>query len=310
MALIRSHSKPGNRLVEFIFFGNYFYGICAVALSIEASLQQHFPVNDIHFYILLFSATTLYYTKAYISESDATTDNPRTNWYILHHKVAFFSQIFFTIIIAGYAVYFWFFRNGFFQDFTPFIWIIGLLFPFVAAFYYGFNLKSAGRFNLREIGWLKPFVIGFTWAGMVTVYPIIYYCLMNQQTYSITIVGSLLFLKNFMFITVLGIMFDIKDYSMDYNRQLKTFVVNQGLRKTIFYIIIPLCILGLGSFITYGIFHHFSVPKIMLNVVSFVFLIFVAMSLQNRKSILYYLVIIDGLMLVKAICGIIAMAYF
>ena len=105
MALIRSHSKPGNRLVEFIFFGNYFYGICAVALSIEASLQQHFPVDDIHFYILLFSATTLYYTKAYISESDATTDNPRTNWYISHHKVAFFSQIFFTIIIAGYAVY-------------------------------------------------------------------------------------------------------------------------------------------------------------------------------------------------------------
>lgn len=113
-----------------------------------------------------------------------------------------------------------------------------------------------------------------------------------------------------MFVSVLCIMFDIKDYSMDSNQQIKTFVVKMGLRKTIFYIIIPLCIAGLGSFITYGITRGFSPIKITLNVLPFLMLVAVAYSLQNKKSILYYLIIIDGLMLAKAICGSIAMTYF
>jgi hypothetical protein len=36
----------------------------------------------------------------------------------------------------------------------------------------------------------------------------------------------------------------------------------------------------------------------------------VAYSLSRRRPIIYYLVIIDGLMLVKAICGSVAMIWF
>ena len=105
-------------------------------------------------------------------------------------------------------------------------------------------------------------------------------------------------------------MFDIKDYAADHNRQLKTFVVKAGLRKTIFYILIPLCIAGLDSFLLFGIARQFSLPKILINVIPFVSLIAVAYSMHRRKSILYYLVVIDGLMLLKALCGTIAMIYF
>jgi hypothetical protein len=41
-------------------------------------------------------------------------------------------------------------------------------------------------------------------------------------------------------------MFDIKDYAADHNHQLKTFVVRYGLRKTIFYILIPLTLVSAG----------------------------------------------------------------
>lgn len=113
-----------------------------------------------------------------------------------------------------------------------------------------------------------------------------------------------------MFISVLCIMFDIKDYVSDSAQQLNTFVVSKGLRKTIFFIIIPLCLLGLGTFVIYGITRQFHPIKIALNVVPFAFLIAVAHSLRVRRSLLYYLVIVDGLMLLKAVCGIIAMTYF
>jgi 4-hydroxybenzoate polyprenyltransferase len=106
-----------------------------------------------------------------------------------------------------------------------------------------------------------------------------------------------------MFISVLGIMFDIKDYAADHNRQLKTFVVHLGLRKTIFYILLPLCGIGLGTFLFYAFAHHFLLLRIVFNTIPFILLIFVAYSMSKRKSILYYLAVIDGLMLVKAICG-------
>ena len=113
-----------------------------------------------------------------------------------------------------------------------------------------------------------------------------------------------------MFISVLCIMFDVKDYADDQNQRIKTFVVEVGLYKTIFYILIPLCILGLGSFVLYAALRDFSIFKILINIVPFIALMAVAYSLQQHKSIFYYLVIIDGLMLVKAVCGIIGMTFF
>jgi 4-hydroxybenzoate polyprenyltransferase len=180
----------------------------------------------------------------------------------------------------------------------------------VAALYYGINNKNFGRFNLRKVGWLKPFVIGFTWAGFVTIYPALLYNIERSAEYIPSIRTVLLFIKNFMFVSVLCILFDIKDYATDANHQLKTFVVKVGLRKTIFYIIIPLSAIGLGSFLVYAAIQQFSIPKMLLNTIPFILLITVAYSLSRRKSILYYLIIIDGLMLVKAICGSIAMICF
>lgn len=34
------------QLLEFIFYGNYFYGICAIALSVEAMLRQRLRLNS------------------------------------------------------------------------------------------------------------------------------------------------------------------------------------------------------------------------------------------------------------------------
>ena len=121
--------------------------------------------------------------------------------------------------------------------------------------------------------------------------------------------GGFLFVKNFMFITVLCIMFDIKDYAADHNQQLKTFVVKAGLRKTIFVILIPLCIMGLASYIIYGFVRHFTVARMIMNTIPFILLLMVAYSMHNRRSIFYYLIVIDGLMMVKALFGIVGMLF-
>lgn len=294
-----------NGLTRSLFFGNYFYGICTVALSIEATLQQLYPLSSFVYYLFVFAATVLYYTHAYIAEPaflHAST-NPRTQWYAHNRSFVRLSQVLFTVVCIVCGA--WLLLPNWQQILHMGItgWVLVLVFPVTAILYYGSAAPGSATNNLRNQGWIKPFVIGFVWAGPVTLYPVLFHHIQQGTVYTPGLVGTLLFVKNFMFITMLCIMFDIKDYAADHNQHLKTFVVRYGLRKTIFYILIPLTLVGLGTFILYAVLREFPPMRILVNTIPFLLLIIVAYSMHRRKSILYYLAIIDGLMLVKAICG-------
>ncbi len=300
-----------NKYIKLFFFGNYFYGVCAVALSIEGALQQKYPLNNLLYYILAFSSTIVYYTNAYIlTEVSDDIANIRSMWYARNKRFMQGNQLFFFAATVFCGLFFAMNKWENILAMNGFEWLLILTFPIVSLLYYGVDSKFFGKFKLRNIGWLKPFIIGFTWAGLANVYPVLYYCIDNGIHFDMTLVGVFLFIKNFMFITILCILFDIKDYAMDYNAQIKTVVVKLGLRRTIFYFIIPLCIIGLGSFLVYAFYHHFSTLKILINTLPFILIITVAYSMYSRRSIFYYLIIIDGLMLVKALCGITAMTFF
>jgi 4-hydroxybenzoate polyprenyltransferase len=292
-------------LKKTFFFGNYFYGVCAVALSIEAALQQSIALAPIIYYLFLFCATVVFYIKAYISETINTVANERSLWYVQHKKSIFTTQVTLTVLLVFLGLL----LTPNIIDGIKALTITGiitiLIFPIVGLLYYGFDTKL----SLRNTHWLKPFIIGFVWAGLTTLFPLFYSQLQAKRPIFISQTSSLLFIKNVMFITVLAIMFDIKDYATDYNKQLKTFVVSFGLRKTIFSILIPLTIIGFVSFVLFVTSHHFPLFRIVLNTIPFLLLLWVIYSLHQRKSIFYYLITIDGLMLVKAICGIIGMIY-
>ncbi len=298
------------KLSLFFFFGNFFYGICTVALSIETSVQRGFPLNSVWYYVFLFTTTVIYYTKAYISETVSDKNNKRAIWYVENRKAVLQSQ--FIVYIITVIVTFFLLKNiGLNMIVMPWYqWGFIIVFPLVALLYYGILLPNHHLFNLRKTGWLKPFVIGFVWSGVVSIYPVMFYCISKGIHYELSFFGLVLFIKNMMFITVLCIMFDIKDYATDYNKELKTFVVRVGLRKTIFEILIPLSVMGFGTFLFYNFTHHFPVERIIINTIPFILLIIVAYSMYQRKPILYYLAIIDGLMLAKAICGIIGSTIF
>jgi hypothetical protein len=302
---IKRFQLPGH-----FFFSNYFYGVCAVALSTEASLQQQFPLNGFLYYFLVFITTVLYYAYPYIRVTKKPTTNPRTIWYNEHYQLMRWNQIIITIILLVALGIFLKNHGTEVLSMTARQWVMFLVFPIVAALYYG-NNSGMGKYNLRKIGWLKPFVIGFTWAGLVTVYPVLFHTVIKGEEYSPGLVGLFLFIKNFMFITLLCILFDVKDFATDHLYRMRTFVVRWGIRKTILSLLLPLALIGLATFIYYATTHQFNWMKVMLNTIPFLLLISVAISLlRRRRPLLYYLIVVDGLMLVKAVCGIIAMLYF
>jgi hypothetical protein len=301
------------RLAHFIFFGNYFYGCCAVALAIEANLQQNLPLNSFFFYLLLYCGTVLFYTYAYIQEKN-TAFTPRKNelyiskrskWYYDNRMLIKKTQSALILICIALTS---FFLLKYYQRILiiPTFQAIGLAVTgFVALSYYGITIGSV-KINARNTGWLKPFVIGFVWATAATYITILWYEVEQNVYYNFSSINLWFFIKNFMYISLLAILFDIKDYAADHNVKLKTFVVSIGLRKTIFLIIIPLTILGFMALIVFALLMHFPLLRIFINSIPFVLLIVVAWSMQRPKFILYYLAVIDGLMLVKALCGITA----
>ncbi len=107
-----------------------------------------------------------------------------------------------------------------------------------------------------------------------------------------------------MFCTVNAIMFDLKDYAIDANKELKTFVVRIGLKQTINKILIPLLCIGMLSLIIFTYIAQFQLLTILLNLIPFILTLVVAYSLNTRKNIFFYLIVIDGLILIKALCGI------
>ena len=297
------------RILEFIFYSNYFYGICAVGLSIEASLQQRYPLNYWTYYLLLFIATVLYYIYPYAGKKTPNISNPRTAWYARNQQLMRYHQVIIPALLVIAALAFLAVRGKLIYGISWLEWGILLVFPLTGLLYYGLGFIFR-KFNIRKNGWLKPFIIGFVWAGVVTIYPVLVFNILRQQTFTIKIIGLFLFTKNLMFIALLCIMFDIKDYATDNQYNLRTFVVRIGLRKTLFYLLLPLAILGIGTFLYYAIDHEFSMTKTVLNLVPFLLLVATVYSLRRRRSLMYYLVVIDGLMLVKAIFGSIAMAWF
>lgn len=298
----------GKRIIHFIFFSNYFIGLLAVALSTETVFQLRLPFNDPAFYLLLFSATVLYYTWAYVFPEGAKVPvNPRTIWYKEHRTFIRYSQ--YILSVLGICCLSWLLYRNYtaLVDLPFYYWFLlsGML--IAALLYYGLLPGAFIKLNLRNTGWLKAFVIGFVWAGCVSILPVMALRL-EQQALNLQ-PGFLLwlFIKNWMFCTVNAIMFDLKDYADDANHQLKTFVVRFGLRKTIFSILIPLLLIGLMALLLFATYSHFSPVTVFFNMIPFICLLFVAWSLHRRKQILYYLIVIDGLLLLKALCGIAGM---
>ncbi|MFT3701028.1 MAG: UbiA family prenyltransferase [Agriterribacter sp.] len=296
------------KITAFIFFANYFIGLLAVALAVETIFQLELPFNTLYFYLFLFSATVLYYTRAYMSPpGNYVVNNPRTEWYNKHNNFIRKSQwVLLLVCIVTGALEFTPAVKG--LDNIPFFyWVMILSVPIAAFLYYGLLPQSLFSLNLRNTGWLKPFIIGYVWAGCVSLFPVVMHVMKDDMHVQNPVLMLWLFIKNWMFCAVNAIMFDLKDYADDANKELKTFVVRFGLRKTIYLILIPLLLIGFLSFIFFSLYNHFEIIIIALNLIPFISLLVVAFSLHRRKKILYYLIVIDGLLLVKAMCGITGM---
>lgn len=299
--------KVISRFIVNIFFSNFFLILLSIALNIETNIKIGLPFNSIAYYAFISTVIVLFYLYAYrIPKTLKSSSNPRTQFYITHRKsVHIYTAILAVIaLISGIILAINCLPN---YEILTWKWLTVLSFTTILSFgYYDFKLGI----SLRKTMLLKPFLIGWTWAITTVFLPVLFLMLKNETHYVIDAKFYFLFSQTFMYCVVNAILFDLKDYEDDSNRNLKTFVVKYGYHFTLNRIILPLIFLGFLSFVIFGIWYGLPLHRILFMLIPIVCLAIFAFKLNRPKAILYYLIAIDGMILLKAICGILSVILF
>lgn len=293
-----------NKFISVFFYGNIFLGFCAAALCIETNLLTGITLNVFPFYLLIFFCTCIYYTNIYVRSVSVKNYNERAVWYKNNLttirktlKVAIFLVIIFLLLFI--------FKNSYaLLSLSPTQLLLVITLPLIA-FWYTFSPAVFRLKKIRQTGWIKPFAVGFTWAGWVTVYPIVISKVQANQP-AVTMVSAclLLWFQNFLFFSINAIIFDIRDYRTDSYHRLKTYPVIFGIKNTFRFIIIPLIIVNLVVFSLFQLQQNFSFLQTLIQLIPYIFLVFIIAKYRQGRSVLYYLAAVDGLVFLKAVCGI------
>jgi len=292
--------------VEACFYGHLFYGVCAVAQIAETSVQLALPVNG---WLMTgaFVGTVMFYSYPY-SRQTATGTDPRVVWHQRHRDLVARWQLGGLLTLLALLVWMVMRHGAAILSMTPLEWFGLLVFPYVGGLYYGAPVMWPST-KLRHSGWLKPFVIGFVWAGVVVAAPIPFARLQYGHQTPLALFPALLFVRTLMFVAVLAMLFDIKDREADERVGLSTVATLVGLERTIFQVSLPLTVLGVVTFLSYATVQHLTLPRVLFGLAPFGLLVAGIISLRRPRSILYYLTVIDGLMLAKAVLDIVAFQF-
>ena len=100
-----------------------------MALSVDTMMRQRLPFNSLAYFVMIFSATVVYYTYAYTSDSNPNAKNERSDWYANNKRFVKHSQVFIGLL---FAISFLFYSATDCSSFLakPFLnWLILSIFP-------------------------------------------------------------------------------------------------------------------------------------------------------------------------------------
>ena len=288
--------------LRWVVFSNFFYGISVLALQWQTAILLSLSFANPWFYLATFSATLLYYSHAYLFDASTVVTDERMQWYRRHTGRIRVSQGILSLLLLIAILQL---APSLFPASLLSLWP-AIVFPMLAALYYGGIQPGKAPFNLRKYGWLKPIIIALVWGGIGTLIPEWWASASLHQPYIPSSPALLLLLQQGLFILVLSILFDVKDYAADHNLQIKTWAIRVGPGQVLRLIILPLAVMGVIAE-TYPCFTAGYPPYYaLLNTIPWVLLILACQSLTRHRSVVHYLWVIDGLIPLKAAIGIIA----
>lgn len=291
-----------------LLWSNQFYGICAALLAVDTGITLLHKVPSVFALLLVYLVTIIFYTHAYLQESNGGIYGERSEWYQKNKNYLNIRQIVFTIACL-YLMFIHF--NGWLL-----FWSAGLIIKIIltasflisAVYYVPYKFLSI-TLSFRKLGLLKSMSIAWVWAITCCFVP---FWIEENSSFSLrltTIQFWNYFFQLFIYILMLAILFDIKDLFRDKEEAINTLVVKHGVRKTVHSFILPL--LFIYAIITLFIYFNeqYKFTYLVAHSILIIATYWVALQIEKIKSIHGNILLIDGLMYFKAILSIVYMTH-
>ena len=287
-------------------WSNHFYGLCAVLLSIESAMMLLHQIPSIYLLLLIHLSTVVYYTHAYLQELKLGGDHERVVWYKNNQHYLKVRQAVYTVFCLFIAIVKMDLISVILNA-SLFVKLILLVSGFLSISYYIPNLKGIALRSYRTKGVIKSIAIAWVWSFTCCFIPVwlgsIHYMFKMDEQF------AMYFFHLFIYVLILAILFDIKDIPMDLKDTVNTIAVRLGAEKTVKQIIDPLLVLYY-FIIIYWVF-QMGLPTIHLLTHGILVLLtyFIARSIIQQKVIYLNILLIDGLLVIKALLGIAVIGY-
>jgi 4-hydroxybenzoate polyprenyltransferase len=269
------------RITEFILFSSIFIAACAVALCIETNLLLHLPLNTISFYCFVFGATLAQYNLHYLVKKSAVENSQRLAWSLRNkslHKI---------LLSIGVILILFSFLSFRLHHFII-LGIIGAI-----AFLYSFPVIPLGKKKrIKDYGFVKIITLALIWTLVTVWFPVVNFSFEKN-------IFAFVFLKRFVFMFVLCLLFDVRDIEIDREEHINTVAVILGKKKSYYVAYISLLVFIILSLIQFYFFDDKGVLIAML--LSAVITFFTVECTRRTNSDFIYLAGIDGMMLLQAL---------
>jgi 4-hydroxybenzoate polyprenyltransferase len=274
------------KISEIFLFGSIFISICAVAMCIETNLLLRLPLNNTSFYLFVFGATLVQYNLHYFFKTVAVANSKRLAWSLKNrntHKV--FIAVGVTLIL--YSLF----------SFRLHHFIILLVLGAIAFLYSFPFLPFTNKKRIKDFGLMKIVTLALLWTLVTVWFPV------DQADFS-GISFQLIFLRRFIFIFILCLLFDIRDTEVDRRQNIATLSVKLGVKMSYLLCYFLLLIFVMLSAIQF-IYLPDKIQLLAMLISAAATAITIEYSKRNNSDIVY-LACIDGMMLLQALLVIFA----
>ena len=272
---LKTNSFISHPVIKTLVYANVFVAICSLAQVYFTTRLFHLPhdfKNNSYLLFILLSTFLQYNVQRGYMINPQNNFSERSLWLIKHKKTLFIS-------VGVALVCVMFLCNN--LSWTSIGIMIGA--EVISTLYY------LPPFNLRRHGYIKPFLISMVWAVSCCLVPLIENHLLTTHTIWFLV-------SQFCFISVLCLLFDIKDGENDYLSGVNTYVNKFGIKITKAICLVFVAI-GFTSFYLFNNEPPFLISSIILRV----FVLATVLFTNEKKHPFYFYLWVDGLLIVQTI---------
>ena len=269
------------RVTDLLIYGNYFIAVCAALLLYETYILLALPPSWFYTSVAFFSTLFTYNIDRLVAYKDISkVDAERQKWITKHFWLMAVSAGISVIYLAICVFYMqW--------QVLVFIGQLGIIsVAYSLPLLYG---KTNNR-TLRSIKGLKIFLIAYVWAGSTVMMP----CLaQGMSILSKEVV--LLFIERFLFIFIITLPFDIRDYKSDIASNVSTIPGMIGIRNA--KILASACMV---AFMIIAMLHYpFRTGIFWARMLSAISTLYIVYKTEETHHEYYFTGLLDGTMVIQ-----------